>query len=76
MPAANTSTADIGRKKLKSVKRDLMEGKFEASIASTQKINNNVDWLAYQYVKIKVQEKTREVNYPILYAVRNRYEER
>ena len=75
MPAANTSTADIGRKKLKSVKRDLMEGRFEADIASSQKVDNRVDWLVYRYVKIEVQEKTREVNSPIWYALRNRYEE-
>ena len=60
---------------MKSVKGNLMEARFEASIASTQKIDNNVDWLAYRYVKAKVHEKTRELNYPILYAARNRYEE-
>ena len=61
---------------MKSVKGNLMEARFEASIASTQKIDNNVDWLAYRYVQIEVKEKTGELNYPILYAARNRYEER
>lgn len=76
MLAANTSTADTGRKKLKSVKKDLMEGKFKATITSAQRIYNVVDWHVYENVKIAVQVKTTEVIYPILDAARNRYEER
>jgi hypothetical protein len=76
MPAASTSTADTGRKKLKSVKGDLIEGRFKADIASSQKVDNRVDWLVYQNVKMKVKEKTGEVTYQSFYAMRNRYEER
>lgn len=76
MPAANTSTADIGRKKLKSVKGALMEARFQADITSSQKVDNQVDWLVYQNVKIKVQEKNREVTYQTFEVLRNRYEER
>ena len=76
MPAASTSIADIGRKKLKSVKRDLIEGRFQADITSSQKVDNQVDWLVYQNVKIKVQEKDREVTYQMFEVLRNRYEER
>jgi hypothetical protein len=76
MPAASTSIADIGRKKLKSVKGDLIEGRFQADIASSQKVDNQVDWLVYQNVKLKVKEKTGEVIYQSFDALRNRYEER
>lgn len=61
---------------MKSIKKHLMEARFEASIASTQKIDNNVDWLAYRYVQIEVKEKTGEVTYQSFYTIRNRYEER
>ena len=76
MPAANTSTADTGRKKLKSVKGDLIEARFQADIASSQKVDNQVDWLVYQNVKLKVKEKTGELIYQSFYTMRNRYEER
>ena len=52
-----------------------MEARFEASIASTQKIDNNVDWLAYRYVQIEVKEKTGEVIYQSFDTLRNRHEE-
>lgn len=61
---------------MKSVKRDLMEARFEADIASRQKVDNNVDWLAYRYVQIEVKEKTGEVIYQSFDTLRNRYEER
>ena len=60
---------------MKSVKGNLMEARFEASIASTQKIDNNVDWLAYRYVQIEVKEKTGEVIYQSFDTLRNRHEE-
>ena len=72
----NTSTVDTGRKKLKSVKGNLIEGRFQADITSSQKVDNQVDWLVYQNVKIKVQEKDREVTYQMFEVLRNRYEER
>ena len=61
---------------MKSIKEHLMEARFEASIASTQKIDNNVDWLAYRYMYIEVKEKTGKVTYQSFEALRNRYEER